>query len=173
MQNSGKDRRDIPAKQKQQPSKEAQDPTKPLEEKQKIQQEKTLGKENKKEPFTKRINDLFENPKDILMKMYTFFPFDLFPDTITINPLMIRIVSKEFFATEEIKTVLIKDIEDVEAESSVFLATLKIIDRKDKAHPILIKPLKKKDAEKAEKIIEGLLIARMQEGDVAKVQTVG
>src|SRR5579872_5879168 len=114
-----------------------QSPDKPIEEKQLEIQQKILGTKQK-QPFTRQLEGLFDNPKNTLMELSTFFPFDLFPDTITINPLMIRIVYKQFFATEEVKTVLIKDITDVTAETALFLATLKIIDRKDPKNPIVI-----------------------------------
>lgn len=144
----------------------------PIEVRQKEKEQQVLGKTDDNQSFEKRLEEMFDKPKDILLTMKTIFPFDLFPDEITINPLMIRITSKEFFGSEEVKTLLIKDIEDVTAEVSPFLSTLKIIDKKDKTHPLLIQPLKKEDAQKAEKIIAGLVIGQT-EGDIRKVEPVG
>ncbi len=96
------------------------------------------------------------------MKLKTFFPFDLFPDKISIDLIKITIGKNIFFSSSQIKNILMKDIVYVKTETSIFMATLKITEGRDKQNPYVIKPLKKDDAIKAGKIISRLVIGRSE-----------
>lgn len=131
-----------------------------------------LGIPHEGQTFSERIEELFDNPTDVLGEFSTVFPFDLFPDTIRIDPLKIQITARKFFASAQIRNILIKDIDDVLVETAPFFATVKIIIARDKEHPVCIKPLKKNDAKRIGKIIAGLVIGRSEAADVSRVEAI-
>ena len=114
------------------------------------------------QPFDACLVELFDKPTSVLMKLKTFFPFDLFPDKISIDLIKITIGKNIFFSSSQIKNILMKDIVYVKTETSIFMATLKITEGRDKQNPYVIKPLKKDDAIKAGKIISRLVIGRSE-----------
>lgn len=135
-------------------------------------EEEALGKTDDGKDFVDRLVALSDDPEVKLMHMKTLFPIDLFPDSITIDPVKITIVHKYFFMSQKVKTILIKDIIDSFIEEAPFMATLKIITSDDKDHPVRIAPLKRKEAEKAMKIIQGLAIGRSESPDISKVEAI-
>lgn len=109
--------------------------------------------------FTNKLVNLSDQPEEILMKMKTVFPFDFFPDRITIDPVKVQIIQKYFFLSQTVKTIPVKDIVDATVETGPLTSTLEIATKEDDK-PIRISYIRTKDAEKAMKIIKGLIIAR-------------
>ncbi|MBI3954649.1 hypothetical protein HY333_01255 [Candidatus Collierbacteria bacterium] len=97
-----------------------------------------------------------------LYRLSTVFPFDFFPDTIIIDLAKVSLVTRVFFFTERIHSVFIQDILDVFIETSLFFATLNIVDQGFVENLITIRYLKKDQAIKARRIIQGLVVARKQ-----------
>jgi len=127
------------------------------------------AKKEKTKSLERKLENIVNTPDDTLLHIKTIFPFDLFPGEITISPTIIRITTREFFGSESVQTLPIQDIAYISSEVSPFLSCLKIVDKKDTFHPILIKSLRKKDAEKAQRIISGLLVKEVQEDKEARV----
>ena len=112
------------------------------------------------EQSKKDLDIIASRAEKILFKAKTVFPFDFFPDTVTIDANKVDICLKSFFATETVTSIMLKEIMDVRVNIALFLATL-IIDYGP--HPLKIKSvfvsqLLKKDALKAKEIIEGMLV---------------
>lgn len=108
----------------------------------------------------KDLDILVSRADKILLQAHGIFPFDFFPDTLTIDANKVNIIIKTFFATETATSVLIKEIMDVRVESSLFFGKL-IIDYGPhplKVSTVYIPTLHKKDALKAKEIIEGMLV---------------
>lgn len=135
-------------------------------------EEEALGKHDDDKSFSDRLVDLADNPESVLMRMKTIFPFDLFPNTITIDPVKVTIEAKYFFLSSSIQTILIKDIIDTTVGVGPLTSILKIITNDNREQPVRITPLKKYDAEKAMKIIQGLVIARSESPDISKVEAI-
>lgn len=105
-----------------------------------------------------------------LMQTRTFFPFDLFPDTLIIDMTKVNIISKQFFATETVTNINLKDIVDVCAETAIFMGNLVItyVPNVDGMMGMLepithrINLLKRNDALRAQRILKGILVARRE-----------
>jgi len=139
-------------------------------------------KNNKKEEIKgeakKEIEKLEQLIKSssVLLNISTVFPFDLFPDNIVIDKEKVNIIYREFFGSGQVQSILIKDINSLDMESSIFFATLRMTIRGDPQHQILIRYLKRDDAIQARKIIQGLItsdregveLEKIPDGDLAR-----
>lgn len=117
-----------------------------------------------------KIQNLTDN-SNVLYKASAVFPFDFFPDNISIDKNKVNIVYKEFFASEDVHSILIKNIKDIEVETSPFFATIKIVPDGFPASLIRIKYLKKKEAMKARRIIQGLMTCQKEDVDLTKIKS--
>lgn len=111
-------------------------------------------------PDILKIKELLKSAGRVLLKATTVFPFDFFPDQITIDECKVNIVFHSFFLSEDIHSIPIDMIRDIEVEAGPFFATLKIVPDGYPGQPLRIRLLKKKDAIRARKIIEGLIVAK-------------
>lgn len=123
----------------------------------------------KQEEELVKLHKLTEKTSQILIRLKGFFPLDLFPDEIVVDANKINIVYRYFIESEDTKSILIEDVEDVIIQTIPFFATLIIIDRRDPEKPTKIGFLKKKEAYRAKRIIEGLIIAKKKHIDVGKI----
>ncbi len=108
----------------------------------------------------KELDILVSRADKILFRAKTVFPFDFFPDTVTIDANKVDITLKSFFATEAMTSIMLKEIMDVRVHTALFMAKL-IIDYGP--HPLKVKKvfvshLWRADALKAKEIIEGMLL---------------
>ncbi|MBI4066913.1 hypothetical protein HY407_00890 [Candidatus Gottesmanbacteria bacterium] len=117
------------------------------------------------------LDSTVDKTHHILFKTSTLFPFDLFPDTITIDEIKVNITRKEFFSSEQIQSILIDNISDVEVETAPILATLVITHIGYRVNPVAIKNLKRADAIRAKRIIQGLIILRSEKIDTSSYTT--
>jgi hypothetical protein len=118
---------------------------------------------------TKLLVDITEESHEELMKADTLFPFKIFSDTITIDRQKVTIVKRSFFLSAEVLIVKIGDIINVEASIGPLLGTLKIYSRylTDAHHEI--SALRRTDAQKMQRLLQGLLIAHEKGIDSASV----
>ena len=116
-----------------------------------------------------KFNALVKRSNKILLKTSAVFPFDFFPDEITIDESKVNIIFHEFFLSEDVHSITIDMIRDIEVETSPLFATLKIVPDGYPGHALEVHYLKKKDAIKARRIIQGLMVARKQDIDLAQL----
>jgi hypothetical protein len=117
----------------------------------------------------RKFEDLVNNSEKILFKTKSMFPFTWFPDEMIIDPIKINVISKEFFSAERIHCIYIKNILDVFLDVGPFSSTLRIVDQSFTENTVVVAALKKQDAYKARKIIQGLIVAHQQEIDVTGI----
>jgi hypothetical protein len=117
-----------------------------------------------------KINELVEKSSHVLFSMQTVFPFDFFPDTLTINANKIDVVKTSFFASHQTSSIPLRDIANVEIQTSPFFATLRITNIRYPMHPKVLRFLKKHEAMKAKNIIDGLLVAISQGADITNIE---
>lgn len=117
------------------------------------------------EKFEKMVSEAGKE----LYRCEAVFPFDIFPDQIIIDLNKVNIIKKMFFYTGRVHSVFIQDITDVFVSTSIFFATLEIIDSGFKENSIKIPFLKKDHASKARRIIQGLIVAKKQQIDLSAV----
>jgi hypothetical protein len=132
------------------------------------------GKEQEETKQTEKDLDILASRADkILFKAKGLFPFDFFPNTITIDANKVNIIISTFFLTETVTSILLKEIMDVRVETTLFLGKL-IIDYGPhplKVTTVYVPSLWKKDALKAKEIIEGILVIYRSENiDTTKLK---
>lgn len=116
----------------------------------------------------KKIKELTTAASRIIFKTKGLFPFDFFPDEMTIDESKINIVSKGLIE-DSIYSIPIKEIQLVTAETTIILGSVTIIDSRNKDRPVVIKNLDPNHAKAARNIIQGLMIVRDKQIDLTKV----
>lgn len=108
------------------------------------------------------LESLKKETTSTLYKFHTVFPFDFFPDEITIDENKVSIISWNFFLNYDVRSILIEDITDVTVECGPFFAALTLVDSSNFRFPITVKIeyLKKKEAIMARKLIQGLILTK-------------
>jgi hypothetical protein len=125
--------------------------------------ENTSREDTRKEEAKETKKDLdiiASRAEKILFKARSLFPFDFFPNTITIDANKVNIIISTFFFTETVTSILLKEIMDVRVETTLFLGKL-IIDYGPhplKISTVYVPSLWKSDALRAKEIIEGVLV---------------
>jgi len=108
---------------------------------------------------------------DILFKAKTVFPFNLFPDTVTVDREKITIANRFFFGVAKITSAPIRDILSVEADVGPFFGSVYITSRYFYTNPHSINFLKRKDALNLQRLLQGYIIVHEQDIDCAKLGT--
>ena len=137
-------------------------------------------KEDQKESIKMNsiIKNIVEKDNVILLKAKTVFPFDFFPDTIIIDTMKVSIITKNFFASQQVATISIKDVVDVTLETAFFLSNIVItyLPKVDsptgmiKPHEHRINLLNNKDAMRIKNLLKGIQLAQREGIDVAKIR---
>lgn len=132
-----------------------------------------VKKEHKKQDIKgkQKVEDLLDRSNKILLKVTTIFPFVLFPIDLVIDANKVDVVYRTFFFSEQIHSIFIKDITDVVVENAFWFGTLKIVDIGYTENSINIPWLWKEDAQKARRIIQGLVLAAKEGADLSPFQT--
>lgn len=132
-----------------------------------------ITKDRSEDPLSDidKFDTLVSGCERVLVKISAVFPFDLFPDELIVDECKVSIVFREFFFSEDIHSVNIEMIKDVDIESGPFFARLQIIPDGFLPHPLIIKYLKKKEAVRARSVIQGLMVAKRNNIDLGKIDT--
>lgn len=112
---------------------------------------------------TQQLKQLAQADSTPLLSFQSVFPFDLFPDRITIDRNKVTVIRHIFFFESMVQSVLIKDIMTVVVEQSLLFASLQIVDRMPTRHTLTVVKLPKEEARQARWIIEGLIVSSQQE----------
>ena len=116
-----------------------------------------------------RFKNLVRASNQVLLKVHNVFPFDLFTDEISIEITQINVIKRTFFAVAHLQTIPIKNVADIFLQTSVFFASIKIIDSSYIENSVQIEYLRKEDACKVRRVIQGLVIANKEGIDLTKV----
>ena len=106
---------------------------------------------------------------DVLFKAGTIFPFDLFPDSVTIDREKLSIVQRFFFFTARIISVPVRDILSVEADVGPFFGSIHITSRYYPVNPYSVNFLWRSDAIKLRRLLLGYIIAHERDIDCAEI----
>jgi len=133
---------------------------------------KEVEEEERKEAVKheEKFEELVIVSQHVLYKCVSFFPFDLFPDEISIEPAQVNIKQKIFFWTSRMVSIPIGNISDVAISTIPFFASLTIVDRFFHQNTVTVSFLKKNEAQRARKIIQGLILANKEGVDITKVK---
>lgn len=109
----------------------------------------------KKEKDRQKLVDLVKKSNRCIITISSLFPWDLFPNTITVEESRITFTFRQFLSSQS-HSVEIKDISNVFIESSLFFSTLRVVSRTYVKNDITIRHLNRKKAQKVQQTIEGL-----------------
>lgn len=115
----------------------------------------------------KRINTDLEP----LLTISSVFPFDFFQTDISVDLDRISFKVRNFFASQTLSSVLIKDVADIHIDTGPFLAKLTVVNREYSDHTTIVKNLWKKDAEKVLKLTQGLIVADRQKINLSTLES--
>lgn len=108
-----------------------------------------------------KFEELVDTTTNVLYRLSNIIPF--LNSEIVIDASKITIIQRPFFFSERIQTIAIKDLVDVYIDTVPFLATMNLKDGNFVNKALQIKWIWKGDAEKARRIITGLMQAMKQE----------
>jgi hypothetical protein len=108
---------------------------------------------------------------DILYKASSVFPFNLFPDTITIDREKVSIANRVFFRVAQMHSIRIDDILSIEGNVGPFFGSIKVTSKYFVKSPRLINFLTREDARNVQWILQGYTVARQKEIDCSKIET--
>ena len=115
----------------------------------------TRNQATKKEVDRQQMNDLVKKSNRCIITVSSLFPWDLFPNTITVEESRVTFTFRQFLSSQS-HSVEIKDISNIFIESSLFFATLQVVSRTYVKNDIKIGHLSRKKAQKVQQVIEGL-----------------
>lgn len=108
----------------------------------------------------KKLDEVLARSQKIIYRTSAFFPFDLFPDELVVDAEKVDIINRQFFWTKQVHSVQLNNIAEVSVETSIFFATLRLVEKGVMDYQMsTIRFLKKKDAYKAKQVIQGLIVA--------------
>jgi hypothetical protein len=116
----------------------------------------------------KKFDDLIKRSTTNIFHTKAVFPFDLFPDEMIIDEVKINIFHREFFGSERIHSIPLDDVFQIAVNTTPFLSTLKITDRRFSDEPLTISNLWTKEAVRARRIIQGLVISKQEKLDISQ-----
>jgi hypothetical protein len=111
---------------------------------------------------SRELDSLAKGSSRIILDIKSVFPFNFFPDEIIVDDSKVNIHIRYFFYSKEVRSVEFKDIFNIILQQGLFFAKLEIVDRLFTVQPLIITYLWKKDAIKARRIIQGMIIAKKQ-----------
>lgn len=120
---------------------------------------------------TEKLDKLLSKSRKIIFRASSFFPLNFFPDEISLDLEKINITTRIFFFTGEIQSMEVADIVDVVIDAGPFFASMTIKSKNTKVEPIMIKYLKKSDAIRARKLIQGIIALKAEGVDLSKIPT--
>lgn len=127
--------------------------------------------EEEKLTTAKKVQAIVENPSRNLYDIKAVFPFDLFPDEVHIEETKVNFITRNFFASQQVLSMSFKDIKKVEVQTSIIFAKLHITSWTAVDNIMEVSFLKKHEALKARRIIEGLKLMHEQKVDFSKIST--
>lgn len=105
------------------------------------------------------IKKIIADSNEVLISVKTVFPFNLFPDTITVDRLKVSIQHQDFFFVSNSMSIRIEDLLTVTANTGPFLGSITIASRVLTEGHFTITNLWRHDALRIKSIIQGYIIA--------------
>lgn len=108
------------------------------------------------------------NNSDVLFRVKTMFPFQIFPGYLTIKPARVEYAQHHFLGKTS-ESALIADIKSVSFSSNLFLASIHLLYNAPLPKSIEMSNISIWDAQKAVNIIEGLVVTHHENLELTKI----
>lgn len=106
------------------------------------------------------LENAITGSKEVLCTATTFFPFVIFPDTITLDRAKLTVTRRTFVGIAEVMSIRIEDILNVTASIGPVLGSIKIVSRVlNTEKPYVINRFRRNDALRVKRITQGYVIA--------------
>jgi len=130
------------------------------------------GHDPEKIETAEKLQEAIGASNDVILRVDTVFPFTLFPSTITLDRAKITITERLFLKAGEILTIRTEDILNVTAQVGPFFGSVKITTRFfNPEKPYIVDKLKRGDALRLKRIVQGYLIAQQKKIDTSTLTT--
>jgi hypothetical protein len=116
-----------------------------------------------------KLKDMADNASEVLITATAVFPFDFFPNSITVDRSKVTLHKRIFFGHADAISVQIEDLLNAEVETGPLFATLKVYTRIPNITPLTIRYLPRKAAIDVQNLLEGFTIARAREIDCSAI----
>ena len=122
------------------------------------------------ETQTRKMEVMAHKSEEVLVRARAVFPFAFFPDEISVDKNKVNIINRIFLWSEKIHSIPFEEIGDVIVETGPFFATIRILHLRGLpgGHSEL-NYLWKNEALHVRKVIQGLILARKDQIDLAPV----
>ena len=121
-----------------------------------------------KEDRMKTLNKIVAKSNEVLATATAVFPFDLFPNTVTVDRTKVTITKRSFFWSAEVISLRIEDILNVTTGVGPFFGSLTVASRvMSSVDHFTISYFWRKDAIRLKHIIQGYVIAHHNNIDVS------
>jgi hypothetical protein len=118
-----------------------------------------------------KLELLTSEQNSLLYSITSVFPLDFFPTQLSIEKTKVNVIRNIFFASRQIQSMLIAEIASVEVDTTLFFATISIHNRLPGSNPFVIKNLKRDEAMRARRIIQGLVVGISAQIEWSKIPT--
>ena len=118
---------------------------------------------------TEELYDTAIKAHDILLTSKSVFPFDLIPDTITVDREKVTVVHRSFIKTSTVTSVRIKDILSIQANTGPFFGSVHLASRYFINDPQKVNFLPRNDAIQIQRLVQGYIIATQKEIDCSNI----
>jgi hypothetical protein len=118
--------------------------------------------------MSQALANLAEEEPKILLTMKSAFPFVLFPTSVVIDSHRVTVVQRHFPLGSTTQTISVKDISSVIVTHAYPFASMKILHKFVGNEPIEISRMSPQNIDKAQKIIDGLIIVDRQQVDLTQ-----
>ena len=125
--------------------------------------------DQKKQEASQKLTTLAKESGRILLDIKAVFPFNFFPDEVILDETKASIHTNFFFYSKEVRSIEYEDIYNVFIQQGLFFAKLEIVDRFFSQQRICVEYLKKAEAIRARRLIQGMMIVKKDNIDLSKL----
>jgi len=117
-----------------------------------------------------KLIDITMAAHDNLITAKTVFPFAMFPDTVSIDRQKLTITHRSFFQTSTTISIQIDDVQIAKADVGPFFGTVHLASKYFADNIQTINFLRRDDAIKIQRLLQGYMIAQSQGIDCASIE---
>jgi hypothetical protein len=116
-----------------------------------------------------KLDEALEKTRNILIKSTALFPFDPFPDTITIDRQKLTVVHRWFFWVKQTVSVQLSDIKNVQADLGPLFGSLTVTSEHFVNNTQTIHYLPRKEVLAIQQMVQGFIVAHEEGIDLSDI----
>ena len=116
-----------------------------------------------------KLESVVNKAQNILIKSKAVFPFDMFPDSITIDRQKLTVVHRNFFNVKQTVSVQHCDIKNIQADIGPFLGSLTVTSEHFINNIQTVKYLPKRDVLAIQQLVQGFIVANSQNIEMTNI----